>query len=144
MNLRRNWCDEFEESFEIDVDSLVGCLLAVGDMVRAEQAQRFNATYDSGSQLMQRSLDSQNTLQDKIVLASPDEKLVLYRSTGTRTWGLRVGFRSIGTIMVDRRTRRTRMIPITPIPSSAKLRNEALASGSNLVLRVRQASHYGR
>lgn len=62
MNLRRNWCDEFEVSFEIDVDSLVGCLLAVGDLVRAEPIGGFNATHDSGSQLMQRSLDSQNTL----------------------------------------------------------------------------------
>lgn len=62
MSLRRNWCDEFEGSFEIDVDSLVGCLLAVGGMVRAEQARGVNATHDSGSQLMQRSLDPQNTL----------------------------------------------------------------------------------
>jgi hypothetical protein len=62
MNLRRNWCDEFEESFEVDVDSLVGCLLAAGGMVKAEQARRVNATHDSGSQLMQRSFYSQNTL----------------------------------------------------------------------------------
>lgn len=38
MNLKMNWCDEFEESFEIDVDSLVGCSLAVGGTVKAEQA----------------------------------------------------------------------------------------------------------
>jgi hypothetical protein len=37
MSLRRNWYDGFEESFEIDVDSLVGYLLAVGDVVRADR-----------------------------------------------------------------------------------------------------------
>lgn len=49
MNQKMNWCDEFEVSFEIDADSLVGCLLAVGDIVRAEPAWGFNATHDSGS-----------------------------------------------------------------------------------------------
>ncbi|KAI6752350.1 hypothetical protein HG530_013719 [Fusarium avenaceum] len=37
--------------------------------------------------------------------------------------------------MVDRRTSRARMISVTPVFLSARLRNEALASGSNLVLR---------